>query len=348
MPGSGASTDVSAPLTLLAMARAYRTSQLVYVAAKLGIADLLASGPKTCTDLAGALSASTDALCRVMRGLEVAGIFTRRPDGRYELTDLSRPLLTDHPRSVRSGIIYVGEEQFRAWGGLLQTVVTGAPAFRSLFGDPFDHYDRHPESAEVFDSWMARSSRSSAEGLSLFYAFPDTGQVVDVGGGEGVLLAAILQPRPELSGCLLERASVIEKAKVVLAAAGLLDRCTLVAGDFRTEVPAGGDVYVLKNVLHDWDDAGAVAILGACRKAMRLDSRLVVIQRTMPEDASNPGLLRSMVEADLMQLVYSGGRERTLGEYRALLSAVGLDMSLVMQSGGVTSLMEARPAGAAG
>lgn len=329
--------------TLLAMARAYRTSQLVYVAAKLGIADELAAGPRTCEDLATTLGLSADALCRVMRGLYVLSLFDQLEDGRYTLTDLARPLLSDAPDSVRAGIIWIDEEQYQAWGQLLRTVKTGEAGFKTLFGDPYAHYEENVEAGKVFDSWMAVASAQVVEGIAQGYEFPETGTVIDVGGGEGVLLAAVLKPRPGLKGVLLDRASVVEKARRVLREAEVLERCTLVAGDFREWVPPGGDVYVLKNILHDWSDSAAVSILTACRQAMAPTARLVVFQRAVPENASNPDLVRSMVEADLMLMVYSGGRERTLSQYRALLEAAGLSMSYTMESGGTTRLMEATP-----
>jgi hypothetical protein len=279
-----------------------------------------------------------------MRGLVSTGIVEPGPNGRYTLGEVGQAMLSTGAESVRAGVLYVGAEQYQAWGGLLQTVTTGEPAFRSLFGDPFEYYDEHREYGETFDSWMAISSGGFAESISFGYEFPDEGVVVDVGGGEGVLLAAVLGPRPRLRGVLFDRASVAAKARGVLTQAGVADRCTLVVGDFREAVPPGGDVYVLKNVLHDWDDEGVLSILKACRQAMAAGSRLIVVQRTMPEDASNPGLLRSMVEADLMQLVYSGGRERTLGQYGKLLEAAKLRLSLSMQAEGATWLMEARRA----
>jgi hypothetical protein len=326
------------------MARAYRYSQLVYVAAKLGIADLVADGPKTCEEIATALGASKDAVCRVMRGLAMDGIFERQEDGRFALTELSKPLLSDVIGSVRPGVIYWGEEQYRAWGDLLHTVMTGEPAYRRLFGDPFSYYDQHPEAGEAFENWMTLSARQASTGISYDYEFPEEGTVVDVAGGEGVLLAAILKPRPRLHGILLERKSVLEKARQTLIAEGVLERCRLVAGDFRRAVPRGGDVYVLRNVLHDWDDSAAVRILEAIRRAMKPIARLLVIQRPMTDAIPINPSMRGLVEGDLMQLVYSGGRERTEDEYQALLQAAGLELALVMQADGLTWLMEARPA----
>jgi O-methyltransferase domain/Dimerisation domain len=329
--------------TVMAVARAYRSSQLLYVAAKLKIADLVADGPKTCQEIAESLGASQDALCRVMRGLSMLGIFDLREDGRFALTELSKPLLSDVAGSVRPGVIYVGEEQYRAWGDLLHTVMTGEPAFPRLFGDPFTYYDQHPEAGETFDSWMTVSTKQASTGISYNYEFPESGTVVDVAGGEGFLLAAILKPRSQLHGILLERKSVIEKARRSLLAEGVLERCRLVAGDFLRAVPRGGDVYVLRNVLHDWDDSGAVRILSATRRAMKPSARLLVIQRAIRDRTPTDPFTREIVELDLMQLVYSGGRERSEEDYRALLKAAGFEVTLVMQSAGVAWLMEARP-----
>ncbi len=240
--------------------------------------------------------------------------------------------------------MYLGLEQYRAWADLLHTVKTGEPAFRRMFGDPFEHYDRHPETAAAFDSFMTAASSLGAETISYAFEFPDAGLIVDVGGGEGALLAAILKPRPKLKGVLFDRPSVIEKARRRTEVEGLAGRCQLVSGDFRNEVPAGGDVYVMRNVLHDWDDTGALQILNACRHAMSPTALLVVLQRVMPDGSAHPDLLRSMVEADLMQLVYNGGAERTRAEYVALFQAAGLRLHSSMQADGLTWLMEVRPA----
>jgi O-methyltransferase domain/Dimerisation domain len=329
---------------VLAMARSYRSSQLLYVAAKLKIADLLLDGPKSCLEIAVSIGASKDALCRVMRGLAMLGVFERQHDGQFALTELSKLLVTDAPGSLSPSLIFLGGEQYRAWGDLLQTVMTGAPAFPRLFGDPFIYYDQHPEAGEAFDQLMTASSKMVSTAISYNYDFPDSGTVVDVAGGEGFLLAAILKSRPQLRGVLLERKSVIEKARHLLTAEGVLERCRLVVGDFRRAVPSGGDVYVLRNVLHDWDDSSAGQILSATRRAMMPSARLLVIQRPLLEKAPANPIDRGLIESDLMQLVYSGGRERSEDEYRTLLRAAGLELTLTMQSDGLTWLMEARPA----
>lgn len=328
----------------MAIARAYRNSQLLYVAAKLQIADLLVDGPKTSDEIAELLGASPDALLRVMRGLHLLGIFEWRDDGRFALTEVSKHLLSSAPNSVRPGVICLGQEQYRAWADLLHTVMTGEPAFQRLFGNPFDYYDLHPETGEAFDSWMATSSRQVSTGILQNYEFPDAGTIVDVGGGEGVLLAGILEGRPRLRGILTDRTSVIEKARSYLTAQGVVDRCSLVGDDFRKTVPTGGDVYILRNILHDWDDAAALLILSATRRAMKPSARLLVIQLVMPTGKPSALATGGIVESDLMQLVYSGGRERTEAEYQRLFKAAGLEVTLTMQANGVTWLMETRAA----
>jgi hypothetical protein len=333
----------AAPL-LMAIARAYRNSQLLYVAAKLQIADLLADGPKTSDEIAELLGASPDALLRVMRGLYLLGIFEWQDNDRFALTELSKQLLSSVPNSVRPGVICLGQEQFRAWADLLHTVMTGEPAFQRLFGNPFDYYDQHPETGEAFDSWMATSSRQVSAGILQNYEFPEVGTVVDVGGGEGVLLAGILETRPRLRGILAERGSVIERARSHLTTQGVIDRCRLVAGDFRQAVPGGGDLYILRNILHDWDDSAAILILSAARRAMKRRARLLVIQLVMPTGKPATSAIGGIVESDLMQLVYAGGRERTDPEYRKLFQAGGLEVTLTMQANGITWLTETQAA----
>lgn len=329
---------------LMAIARAYRNSQLLYVAAKLQIADLLVDGPKTSGEIAEMVGASPDALLRLMRGLYFLGIFDWRDNDRFALTEVSKHLLSSAPSSVRPGVICLGQEQYRAWADLLDTVMTGEPAFKRLFGSPFDYYDEHPETGEAFDSWMATSSRQVSTGILQNYDFPDVGTVVDVGGGEGVLLAGILEIRPRLRGILTDRKSVIEKARSHLTAQGVVDRCRLVGGDFRQAVPRGGDLYILRNILHDWDDSAAVLILSATRRAMKRSAHLLVIQRVMPTGKPNASATGSIVESDLMQMVYAGGRERTEPEYQRLFKAAGLEVTLTMQANGITWLMETRAA----
>jgi hypothetical protein len=327
---------------LISMATAYRTSQLVFVAAKLGIADVIGDQAMSGDEIATALGASSDAVGRMMRGLAMLGVFRQVDDGRFANTDLSWPLRSDSGSSVRAAIVYWGQEQYTTWGELAGTVMSGEPAFRKLFGDPFDYYDHHPDTAAAYDSFMTGASVNIAESVATNYEFPDTGTVVDIAGGEGLLLAAILEKHPRLRGILFERPPTLEKARSLLESRGLLSRCELVSGDFRKSLPEGADVYVMKNVLHDWHDIAAVAILSGCCRSMNVDSRLLVVQRLFPAAIRDEPYVRHMIEADVMQMLYNGGRERTLDEYRALVARAGLELTWSLTTLGETTLMEAR------
>src|SRR5260370_41833637 len=194
--------------------------------------------------------------------------------------------------------------------------MSGEPAFRKFFGDRFDYYDQPPDAAAAYDSFMTGASVNTAESVATNYEFPDTGPVVDVVGGEGLLLAAILEKHPRLRGILFERPPTLEKARSLLEARGLLSRCELVSGDFRESLPGGAEVYLMKNVLHDWNDIAAVAILSACWRSMNAASRLLVLQRLFPAAIPDEPYVGPMIAADVKQRVSNGGRERTRGEYR--------------------------------
>ena len=328
-------------LRLINMSTAYRDSQLVYVATKLGVADALTDGPRSAADIARAVGASSEALERVLRGLYLLGVFDQLEDGRFAQTDASELLTARATAGVREAVILWGQEQFRAWADLLKTVTTGEPAFRQLFGDPFDYYDHQRETGELFDAFMEAGARQLA-GIILNCDLPDRGTIVDIAGGEGRALATILQALPHARGLLLERPPVAEKARVILRAEGVIDRAVVVAGDCRESAPRGGDVYVLMRVLHDWDDRSAGAIISAIGRAMQPASRLLVVQRLMPERLTRDPLHALVVDSDLMQMVYNGGRERTLEEYRELMHSAGLVIHQSMNFFGGMSVIEAR------
>src|SRR5260370_2275553 len=185
--------------------------------------------------------------------------------------------------------------------------MSGEPAFRKLFGDPFDYYDSHADTAAAYDSFMTGASVNIAESVATNYEFPDTGTAVDVAGGEGLLLAAILEKHPRLRGILFERPPTLEKARSLLEARGLLSRCELVSGDFRKSLPGGAEVYLMKNVLHDWNDIAAVAILSACCRSMNADSRLLVGQGLFPAAIRHQPYVRYMIQAEILQMLYNRG-----------------------------------------
>lgn len=328
------------PVALLQMMTGYWVSQAIYVAAKLGIADLLADGPKTCEELAGATGSHSQSLYRVLRALASAGIFTEATGGSFALTPMAELLQSEHPASMRSLAIMYAEEQYRAWGDLLHSVRTGQRAFDNMFGtDYFTYLAGHPDSDRVFNQAMIGWTNQLVGGVVDVYDFSEFKTVVDVGGGYGTLLAAVLQRYPQLQGVLFEQPHVVEAARHQLESSGVVDRCTLVGGDFFAEVPSGGDAYVLAQILHDWDDERCVEILKQCRRAIRDDGKLLVVELVLPEGQEQ--FFGKWL--DLHMLVLLGARERTAAEYNALFHAAGFDLTKVNAMPAGPSVVEAVP-----
>jgi len=303
----------------------YQRTQLLYVAARLGIADLLADGPKPVDELASATGTHAPSLARFLRALAGLGVFAAREDGQYELTDLAQPLRSGVPGSQRALVLAHGEDLYPVWGALLYSVQTGAPAFDHVYGMPNWEYRRlHPEVNARFNAYMSDLSSSRAAVVARRYPFRDTGVVVDVGGGDGTLLTAILTRHPGLRGVLFDQPHVVAEAGTRLAAGGVVDRVEVVGGDFFAGVPAGGDYYILSAVLHDWGDERTAAILAQCRRAMGPEAKLLLVEQVLP-----PGNVPSTTKLyDILMLVTNaGGRERTEEEWRALLRAGGFDLT---------------------
>jgi len=314
-----------------------RVTQIIAVAAKLGIADLLADRPRTAEDLATATGAHAEALYRVLRALASIGIFTEVAPRRFSLTPLATLLQANHPHSMRAWAIMSGEEPFRAWGDLLHSVMTGAPAFEHVYGAPrFEYLAQHPEMSALFNQTMSEHSRRAASAILAAYDFPTTGVVVDVGGGQGILLTSVLRAHPALHGALFDQPHVVASAMPILEEAGVADRCALVGGDFFTSTLPIGDLYLLRSVLHDWDDERSVAILRAVAQAMAPGGKTLVI-----ESVITPGNEASWAKfLDLQMLVMNGGRERTEEEYRELFAAARLRLARTISTDGETSLLE--------
>jgi hypothetical protein len=315
-------------------------SQAIAVVASLGVADALADGPRTATDLAEAVGADADYLFRVMRLLVGRGVFDELDGRRFALNPLARLLQSEGVDSMRSYAMLI-EAPFRrtAWTRLLDSVTTGRPAFDIAHGRPmFQYFADHPDDAALFGQAMTVLSRQFIAAVLDAYDFSQFGVVVDVGGGNGALLAGILTANPGTRGILYDLPHVVERARELLERAGCADRCTVVAGDFFDSAPAGGDAYLLTHIVHDWDDEDAVRILRNCRSAMSADARLLLGESVLTgtvEDAFGPVM-------DMFMLAI-GGRERTEAEYRDLLARAGLRMTRVIPSGGPHSVVEAVP-----
>lgn len=327
---------------LLRLVNGYQVTQALHVAATLGIADRLGDGPQSCEDLAVAAGADAPALYRLLRALAAVGVFREEPGRRFALTPLGAGLRADAPQPVGPWAVQVGQPYFwQTWGHLLHSVRTGENAFHALHGTGvWEYRARHPEAGVLFDAAMTALSRRVAGAVAGAYDFGPRRCVVDVGGGRGALLAAILTRHPHLRGVLFDQPLVIAGAGAVLQAAGVAERCDVVGGDFFAAVPEGGDTYVLKSVLHDWEDEPATAILRACRRAIAPDGRLLLVERVLePPNEGAPAKL-----SDLNMLVAPGGRERTEEEYAALLAGAGFRLTAVLPAGGVVQLIEGVPA----
>jgi hypothetical protein len=316
-------------------------AQAISVVATLGVADALAGGPQGVDALAAAANADAPSLYRVLRALASTGIFAEDEDGRFRLTPQAEPLRSDAPGSVRPFAIMLGEEwNWRPWGELLHSVRTGQPAFEHAYGTGiFQYMANQPEAAALFDAALTGRSAQDNQAVVAAYDFSVFRTVVDIGGGRGSLLATILLANPDVRGVLFEQAHVIPGARQYLDAAGLGPRCELVAGDFFESVVAGGDAYVLKWILHDWDDERARRILERWRQGMPATGRLLVVETVIPpgNDPSSGKL------TDLAMLVWTGGKERTETEFRALLAAAGFELTRVIPTRSSLSVVEAVP-----
>lgn len=321
-------------------------AQVLQVAARLGIADELAAGPRTTAELAQSIGAHEPSLYRLLRALVSFDLLAEDGPGRFTLTDRGALLRSGAPGSIRNlAMLFCGHETWRAWGELERSVRTGKTAWEHLFGPPFEYLAAHPDLNRVFNEAMAEASRVAAPGVAAAADCSRFATVADLGGGNGTLLAAILGANPHLQGMLFDTPAGLQDAPEVLEAAGVTDRCRLVAGDFFESVPEGADAYLLKSVIHDWDDERSAAILRNCRTAMSPDATLLIAEPILParvEPSRHPSIL---IMSDLNMLACTGGKERTEEEFRTLLDASGFTLQSVAPCPGPTgfSVLEATP-----
>lgn len=317
-------------------------TQSVYVAAKLGIADELAGGPRSARDVARQVGSDPDATYRLMRALAGRGVLRHRRDDTFALTRIGQALRSDTDGSLRDMALFIGHPtHWQGWGQLLHAVRTGETATRKLHGTGFfEHLGTDPELAEVFNNAMTAMNALARDALVAAYDFTGFRRIVDVGGGHGGLLGAILAGAPDAHGVLYDLPSVVAGAGPVLRAAGVADRCTVADGSFLDSVPAGGDAYVLKSIIHDWDENAGLAILRNVRAAIDPDGKLLLLEMVLPDRAS--AHFGEML--DLEMLVTAGGRERTRTEYAELLRRAGFRLKRVIDTGSPMAIVEAVPA----
>jgi hypothetical protein len=327
---------------LIRMITGFRISQMIYVAARLGIADLLKDGPRAADELAEATGTHAPSLYRLLRALASLGVFAEDEEGRFTLTPLAALLQTGVPGSQRARALFYGDpSSWQTWGHFLHSVTTGETAFGHIFGmDAWEYHSKHPELNEHFNAFMSENTAMQIPSIVAAYDFTGVRTLVDVGGGQGVLIAAILKANPHLNGILCDAPHVVNSARPVLEAEGVIDRCQVVPCDFFSSVPAGGDAYLLKSIVHDWSDDQAIAILKTCRRAMPEDGRLLLVENVLTP-GNEPDLAKLL---DLQMLVELGGLERTEAGFGNLLARSGLQLTRVIAARAPLSIIEAIPA----
>jgi hypothetical protein len=331
-----------APAAMMEMIVACWMSQAITVAAQLGVADALAGGPLRIEELATRVGADADALSRLLRALIGKGVFRHRSDGRYELNSLAATLRSDAPISMSSAARFYGSgEQRERWTLMVDSIRTGrsvVPALRGM--ESFDYFAEQPELAELFNQTMTSVSELTDGPVVAGYDFSAYRTIVDVGGGHGPLLAAILAGAPASQGILYDLPAVVAEAPSLLREHGVSDRVRIAQGSFFDSVPCGGDAYILKNIVHDWPDDKAVQILRNVRAGAGRNAVVLLVELVIPKhDRDFPGKW-----VDLEMLLNLGARERTADEYRTLLSQAGLRMTRVVQTASPLSVVEARVA----
>jgi hypothetical protein len=314
-------------------------TQMVYVVARARVADHVGTGSPTVEDLAAAAKVHADSLYRVMRTLAGYGVFEELDGRRFRQSALSRLLLTDAPRSMRANAAVRGEDFYwRSWGALRDSVRTGETGHELVFGEnTFTWLEKHPESARLFDEFQASLTAATAGAIAKAYPFPGNATIADIGGGNGTLLAAVLDTHPGTRGILFDLPHVVEAARPRLTPYAA--RLQFIGGDFFKEVPAEARVYVMKYIIHDWDDAKATAILANTRKAMPAGAALLLIEDLV----CAPNVPCRAKLGDVNMLVRTGGRNRTRDEYEALLARSGFRVARAIQAAGDLHVLEALP-----
>jgi hypothetical protein len=323
--------DPDLATTIRRMVEGYQVSQAIHVAATLGIADLLANGSRTSDELAATTGTDPPTLYRLLRALASLEVLNELEGRRFELAPLGEPLRSDVPNSIAGWAAFIGRPYYwQAWSGLLHSVRTGENAFRHTHGtDVWTYRASRPDESAVFDRAMTSLSRRSNAALLAAYDFGRFRTIVDVGGGNGALIAAVLAAHPGVQGVLFDQPHVVSGAAPHLERAGIAHRCRTVGGNFFESVPEGGDAYVLRAVIHDWDDDASVRILTVVRNALAEDGRVLIVERVIAP--ANQG--RDAKFSDLNMLVGPGGRERTREEFSTLAQSSGLRLERVLDAG---------------
>jgi hypothetical protein len=332
-------TDPS--IELMRLINGYQVSQALHVAATLGVADQLKNGPKPYDAVAQACGAHPKSLYRLLRALAAVGVFHESDNKQFSLTPLGFCLTSDAPGSTRNYARWIGQRgQWGSWGNLLHSINSAESALGFTYGtDAWTYRMQHPDEQAVFDSAMTGNSRKEAQAVLEAYDFSRFGCVVDVGGGQGLLLKTILLACSRSRGILFDQPQVIASADEALTSTELGQRCQLIAGSFFETIPAGGDVYLMKVILHDWDDRTSTKILLTCRRAMSPTATLVVVERVI----GPPNEMPEGKFSDLNMIVQYAAMERTGQEFDELLKSGGFKMTEIIPTRSPQSIIVAQP-----
>jgi len=336
---SAATAALPPEALVMQISAGFMLSQALYVAAKLGVADLLADEPRSIDELAKSTGTHAPSLYRFMRALAASGVFAENPDGQFELTPPAELLRTDAPASLRDFVIFIGDDlHWHTWAKALYSAQTGKTAFEHVYGmEIFPYLAKNPEPAQIFDRAMTSLSAMATPAVIEAYDFSSINKLIDVAGGHGSLLAGILKANPQVAGALFDMPPVIEGAKKLLEKEGVAARCELIAGDFFESVPVGGDAYLMKHIIHDWDDERASQILKNCHRAMKIGGKVLLVEMVVAS-RNEPQYAKLQ---DLEMLLFPGGCERTEDEYRKLFDANGFKLTRIIPTKSPLNMIEA-------
>lgn len=344
VPGSSSADSAERELRMLELISASWVSQALYVAAELGLPDQLLAGPRASRELAASSGCDPASLLRLLRALTTLELLRELDGGAFELTAFGALLASDAPGSLRAWTRWWGGHLWPVFGNLLHSVKTGQSARSLVYGTRgFQHLEQDASAADIFNRALVELTRLSARGVVEACDFSRFERIADVGGGHGELLASILKQHPGARGVLFDLSHAMAGAERHLSEAGVRERCELIVGDFFRELPFGCDAYVMKSVLHDWNDADCSRILRSCRRAMSGTSRLLLVEQMLPEHLTATSAHRSLARSDLLMLVALGARERSEPEFRGLLAGAGFEIERVSSAGSTFSVLEAVP-----
>jgi hypothetical protein len=334
--------EMPPPAVLYQLATGYYVSRALYIAARLSIADHLSGGPRSADELAAATATHAPSLRRVLRLLVSKGVFAEGADGAFALTPLSEWLRSGMPSSFRSAaLLFTGPLEWTAWGDLLHTVQTGEVALEHVLGfGTFEYLEKHPDESAVFDEAMAAFTSLTAMAVAAVYDLTPFRTLVDVGGGNGALLIGLLKANPHLHGIVYDLPRTAEGAAKQITAAALTERCEAVGGDFFASVPAGGDAYIIKHVIHDWDDDRATQILKNCHRAMQPGTKLLIVEGVYPEHIDQSLASQGATLNDVNMLVVTGGRQRSADEFRSLFRNAGFELERIVPTMAAACVVE--------